>query len=349
MRICLIGAGFIGRVHLAAAKSVPALEVVGVVDPHARQDHPDLRGLSFYDSLTAMLRTERLDGAIVAVPDQFHVPIAQECLDHGLAVLLEKPAANSLAEAVELARSAADVDARLLVGHQRRHHPAARVAKSVLDDNRLGRLLGVNGVFALRKDANYFVERPRGVGLVNLIHDLDLLQHFCGRLTAVSAAVSHAGRNSREEDTIALVLEFDSGVVGSMVATDSSPSPWGWDQATPELPSIPYTDAGTTYCLLGTEGSLAVPDLRLFTHRDGEAWHHPLVQTTLTTPDENAYVNQLSHFADVMSGAARPVVGIDDALATQAGLEAVWASATDGRRVETHELITTCYELQYGR
>ena len=222
MRICLIGAGFIGRVHLAAAKSVPALEVVGVVDPHARQDHPDLRGLSFYDSLTAMLRTERLDGAIVAVPDQFHVPIAQECLDHGLAVLLEKPAANSLAEAVELARSAADVDARLLVGHQRRHHPAARVAKSVLDDNRLGRLLGVNGVFALRKDANYFVQRPRGVGLVNLIHDLDLLQHFCGRLTAVSAAVSHAGRNSREEDTIALVLEFDSGVVGSMVATDSS-------------------------------------------------------------------------------------------------------------------------------
>jgi predicted dehydrogenase len=343
MRIGLIGAGFIGRTHLQAAGSVPGLEVVGIVDPMARRDHPDLAGIPFFDGVEDLVRHARPDGVIIAVPDQFHVPVATECLGLGVAVMLEKPAATSLVEAVELA-GAPDVASRLLVAHQRRHHPAAQVTKDLIDRGGLGRLIGVNGVFALRKDDNYFVERPRGVGLVNLIHDLDLLQHFCGRVTVVSAVASHTGRGAREEDTLALTLEFDSGVVGTMVATDAAPSPWGWDQSTPELPSIPYTPAGTAYSLLGRDASLSVPDLRLFRHNDGEAWHHPLVESRLPTPDGNAYVNQLAHFADVIRGTARPLVGINEAINTQAALEATFLSAGEERRVRTADLVESCYE-----
>lgn len=337
MRVGLIGAGFIGRTHIRAARSVPALEVVGFVDPMARMDHPDLKSLTTFDTLEAMLR-ETLDGVIIAAPDQFHVPLARQCLKHGLAVLLEKPAATSLTECLDLARSP-DVRSRLLVGHQRRHHPAARMTRELIEQGRLGRLIGCGGVFALRKDESYFRERPRGVGLVNLIHDLDLLQYFCGRVSFVNAAVSHRARGTSEEDTIALVMEFDSGVIGSMVATDSSPSPWGWDQATSELPSIPFNEAGTTYSLLGTQASLTVPDLRLFSHRSGENWHHALEQTRLEIPEENAYVNQLRHFAALMQGDAPPLAGIEAALATQAALEAVFVSAREMRRVSTDALI----------
>jgi predicted dehydrogenase len=174
-----------------------------------------------------MLR-QKPDGVIVAVPDDLHVSTAIECLRAGVAVLLEKPAARTLEEGVELS-AAPDVRSRLLVAHQRRHHPVSHMVKSLIVDGRLGKLIGVGGVFALRKDDEYFVERPRGVGLVNLIHDLDLLQYYCGRLTSVSAAVSHEARGAREEDTIALTMQFDSGVVGGFIAADSAPSPWGWD------------------------------------------------------------------------------------------------------------------------
>jgi predicted dehydrogenase len=342
MRIGIIGMGFIGRTHLKAAKSVSGLECVGFVDPQARLDSQDLVGVRSFGSTDA-LAAEKIDGVVVSVPDEFHVPVTKQALALGLSVLLEKPAARNLQELVDLAGSAPDIGSRLLVAHQRRHHPAAQLTKKLLQDGGLGRLVGVGGVFALKKDDRYFVDRPRGVGLVNLIHDLDLLQHFCGRLAHVSATVSHAARGAKEEDTIALLMEFDSGVVGSMIATDTSPSPWGWDQATLELPSIPYNEAGTTYSLLGTTASLSVPDLNLFRHRDGEAWHQPLVHEKLKTALEDAYVNQLAHFVEVMKRTAAPIVGINEALATQAALEAVFISSREHRRISTQDLIDAAY------
>lgn len=337
LRVGLIGAGFIGRTHVRIAKSVPTIEMVGFLDPMAEADHADLAGLRRHGTLDGLL-ADKLDGVIVAVPDDLHVVTATHCLERGIAVFLEKPAARTLDECIALSR-APMVGSRLLVGHQRRHHPATRLAKSLIEQGQLGRLIGIGGVFAVKKDDKYFVQRPRGVGLVNLIHDLDLVQHLCGRLDHVSAAVSHRGRGAREEDTIALTMEFETGVIGSFISTDSSPSPWGWDQATTELPSIPYDAAGTTYSLLGTTASLSIPDLKLSRHRAGEAWHHPLQHETLKAAGADAYANQLHHFADVMAGRASPLVGITEALATQAALEAVFVSAREGRRVSTQALI----------
>jgi predicted dehydrogenase len=338
MRIGLIGAGFIGRMHMQVAKAVPGIEIAGYFDPHVRANHPDLAGRRAFSSLDEMVKAG-LDGVIVAVPDELHVPIATDCIKRGWAVLLEKPAAPSLAECKVLARAVKDARGRLLVGHQRRHHAASRITKDLIRQGRLGKLLAVSGVFALKKDAKYFVERPRSVGLTNLIHDLDLLQHFCGRITSVSAAVSHAGRGAREIDTMALTMEFEDGAIGNLIGTDSAPSPWGWDQATTELPSIPYNEVATAYCLLGTTASLAVPDLRLYSHRPGEAWHQSVVEEKLPVPEENAYANQLKHFTEVVKG-ARPLVGVDEALATQAALEAITLSASEGRRIDTRELVT---------
>ncbi|WP_321797544.1 Gfo/Idh/MocA family oxidoreductase [Caballeronia sp. J97] len=337
MRIGIIGAGFIGREHIRAAKAVKDLEVVGYVDPMAKADHPGLQGLKYYDGLKELFK-DKVDGVVIALPDQFHVPVAKECLENGVAVLLEKPAATSLAEALDLSRSPG-VETRLQVAHQRRHHPASRVIKDAIGRGELGKLIGVGGVFALRKDDNYFVERPRGVGLVNLIHDLDLLQFYCGRITSVSASVSHAARSAKEEDTIALVMDFETGVVGSFVATDSAPSPFGWDQATKELPSIPYDEDGTTYTLLGTKASLTVPDLRLYKHGEGQAWHQPLQHDLLDAAGSNAYENQLNHFVEVMRGDVRPICGISDAVATQAALDAVFESGRQGCRISTDELV----------
>ncbi|CVI64006.1 Gfo/Idh/MocA family oxidoreductase (plasmid) [Agrobacterium leguminum] len=340
MRIGVIGAGFIGRTHIKAARSVPGLDVVGYVDPLAKKEHPDLSGLRSFDDVDALMK-EGIDGVVVSVPDEFHVPVASDCLMRGLAVMLEKPAARSLAEVIELSQATTDIESRLLVAHQRRHHPVSKLVMDIISKGELGKIIGVGGVFALRKDDNYFVERPRGVVLTNLVHDFDLLQFYCGRLKAVTAAVSHEGRGAVEEDTIAATMEFEGGAVGTMVATDSAPSPWGWDQSTHELPSIPYDERGTTYSLLGTKGSISIPDLHFYHHGDGESWHQPLIHSKLNITGESAYVNQLTHFKEIMEGKARPIVGIREAMYTQAGLEAVLLSGADGVRIAIDELIET--------
>lgn len=82
MRVGLIGAGFIGRTHVRVAKEAPGLEVVGYVDPWARADHPDLAGLRAYATLATML-ADRMDGVIIAAPDDLHVSMATRCLERG--------------------------------------------------------------------------------------------------------------------------------------------------------------------------------------------------------------------------------------------------------------------------
>lgn len=343
-RIAVIGAGFIGRTHINAAAKVADIKVTGFLDEHAKADRPEFVGLTQYRNIADIVSDEVV-GVVVATPDDLHVPIARECLEHGLFVMLEKPAARSLSECALLAR-ARNAGSHLQIAHQRRHHGATQAAIKLIEDGHLGRLIGVSGVLAFKKDDNYFLERPRGVVLTNLVHDLDLLQLFCGDLVSISANVSHLGRGANEEDTVAICLEFETGVIGTFLATDYAPGPWGWDQATKELPSIPYDLDGTTYTLLGTGGSLAVPDMRLYQHRTGESWHQPLARQTVDAALSNAYSRQLAHFGDLMAGHATPSTDIATAMRTQAGLEAALISGKTGQRIPIQRLIDEAMSSQ---
>ena len=56
--------------------------------------------------------------------------------------------------------------------------------------------------------------------------------------------------------------------MGSLLASDASPSPWGWEQGSGENPDVPQTGRNC-YRLLGTRGALALPRLELYRHAAG--------------------------------------------------------------------------------
>ena len=62
-------------------------------------------------------------------------------------------------------------------------------------------------------------------------------------------------RGHEVEDTVAVTLRFANGAVGTIIASDAAPSPWGWELGTGENPLIPATGRN---CLrfVGTEGRL---------------------------------------------------------------------------------------------
>ena len=85
-----------------------------------------------------------------------HVDTAVECLEAGVAVLLEKPVAMDYAESRRLVDTVARLDGRLLVGHHRRHHPAVARARTAIRDGELGQIVAVSGLWSARKDDAYF-------------------------------------------------------------------------------------------------------------------------------------------------------------------------------------------------
>ncbi len=280
VRIGVVGAGFMGRQHVDFIRAAPGATLAAVADPVVVGDAFDC---PVHQSAAAMLEAEDIDAVIIANPSPLHVDTAIECLEAGVAVLLEKPVAVDYAESLRLVDAVARLRGRLLVGHHRRHHPAIARARAAIRDGEVGQVVAISGLWSARKEDAYFTDAPwhsqRGAGvmLMNVVHDLDLLRHLCGEVAEIQAMQSSHARGLEVEDTVSLNLRFDSGAVGSFLASDAGVSPWGWDQATEETLAFPFLPDGVAYRLVGTRGALSVPNLAKYSYDPSvnADWHSP--------------------------------------------------------------------------
>jgi len=107
----------------------------------------------------------------------------------------------------------------LLVGHHRRFNPYLLAAKKALDEKSLGRVIAVQGTWCLKKPDGYFngagewrrSGESGGVVLINLIHEVDLLQYLLGPIVFVSALATVKTRGFEAEEGAAILLRFERG------------------------------------------------------------------------------------------------------------------------------------------
>ena len=167
LRIAVIGVGHLGRHHARLLVGLDEVELVAAVDTNrARADEVAAScGTSpVYDARDVM---GKVDAVTIAVPTESHSAIARPLLEAGVAALVEKPIARSVAEADGLVAAAKAGGALLAVGHTERHNPAVAVARSLLRDPRF---IEVHRLAA-------FQERSLDVDVVFdvMIHDLDVV------------------------------------------------------------------------------------------------------------------------------------------------------------------------------
>jgi predicted dehydrogenase len=332
VRIGVVGAGFMGRQHIDFIRALPGAIVAAVADPAAVEG---AFACPTYRSSAEMLDTEDLDAVVIANPNALHVDTAVECLEAGVAVLLEKPVAADYRQSIRLIDAVARLKGRLLVGHHRRHHPAIARARAAIHHGEIGEVVAVSGLWSARKEDAYFTETPwhreqgAGVMLINVVHDLDLLRHLCGEIAEIQAMKSSSARGLPVEDTVSLNLRFESGAVGSFLASDAGVSPWGWDQSTEETLSFPFLPDGVAYRLVGTRGALSVPNLAKYSYEPSVPadWHSPLSRTYLPVAPRGSFQAQLEHFLAVARGESEPLVSAEDASRTLALVEAAALAA----------------------
>ena len=122
--IAVAGAGLIGLRHIEEIRKSRCATLTAVVDvaPKAGDVARDA-GVPLYGSLTELFAAGRPDGIILATPNQLHVEQALACIAADVPVLIEKPVASTLADGVRLCEAASKAEARVLVGHHRRHSP----------------------------------------------------------------------------------------------------------------------------------------------------------------------------------------------------------------------------------
>ena len=189
VRTAVIGVGYLGRFHAQKYASLPAAELVAVVDSSAGNREQvaaetGCRAVADYRDILG-----EIDAVSIATPTPLHYPIAQQCLERGVHVLVEKPITTTLEEARSLVDTAARAGRVLQVGHLERFNAAILALEGTLGTPR----------FVESHRLAPFKERGTDVNVVLdlMIHDIDLIQSLVGApiasIDAVGASVFSAG------------------------------------------------------------------------------------------------------------------------------------------------------------
>jgi predicted dehydrogenase len=143
-RVGVVGYGYWGSKHVRVLNSLPEVEVT-VIDKdeqrlrEAMSSFPSVRiATDLADELDAQ------DAVVVATPPGAHAPVALQALNAGLHTLVEKPLANSIAEAEALVAAAKSSDVRLMVGHTFEYNPAVWKLKEIINSGEFGKVLYID-------------------------------------------------------------------------------------------------------------------------------------------------------------------------------------------------------------
>jgi predicted dehydrogenase len=346
VRIAVIGAGLIGRTHIGVLRSGnPDYTLAAVADPApAASKEAQQFGYPIYAEIDEMLDRVKPDGVIVAVPNQMHVKVGLACIARKIPIVVEKPVADSVGEALDLVEAGEKAGVPILVGHHRRHNPIMRKAAEIIANGGIGRVVAANGLWLSHKPKDYFNvawRREAGGGpvLINAIHDIDCLRMLCGDVESVSAATANETRKFAVEDTAAAVLHFKSGALGTLLVSDAVSACWTWEMGSRENADRP-NDTENCYIVAGTKGSLTVPYLQHRWHEPGqESWDVPLTQLRVPVRPADAYHEQMRNFANVIRGTEKPVLSGRDGTITLATTLAITRSAQTGAQVRVADMM----------
>lgn len=337
LKVAVVGAGIIGRTHIETLARTEGVSLACVVDPALKA--AEAFGAPVRASISAA-RRDGIDAAIIAAPNDLHLPLTIEALELGLPVLLEKPVANDIADGRSLIRNSAQTGVPVLVGHHRRHNGIVHGAKARIDAGDLGDLVVANVLSTLTKPASYFDvawrREPRSGGplSINLTHEIDLLRHFWGEISEVRALVSRAGRGGEVEDAAGVILSFARGGIATLTLTDMGAGPWAWDVTSGENPERFPVNAADAHFYSGTRAALSLPSLTLWRHPETPDWTQKMHASPLSFDDHDPYVAQMAHFAQVARGAAEPMVTLADGVANMAVIDAIKRAGATGAPVQ---------------
>lgn len=231
-RVALVGAGYwAAQAHLPALQAHDAVEIVAVIDPaleRARALATAHNIPAALASFEALLAAQRPDMVVIAAPTEAHPPLTTAALKAEIAVLCEKPLANTVPVAQELADLADTVAVPSSVGYSFRYAPALQALQH---DIRRG-ALGVPWLLEMFEyNAQFHPTRSKPTGwkgdpaqaragalLEYGSHLIDLAGWLAGPIEAVHAALTRVLPGACLDDIATLQMRFRAPAIGILVS-----------------------------------------------------------------------------------------------------------------------------------
>ncbi len=228
--LAIVGLGRMGRVHAEVLASVPAIDVVAVVDPRpeAQVRAADLvPGAVAFRTVDELAESSAATAWLIAASTPSHPELVDAAIDAGVHVLCEKPLALDISVGEAVGERAAAAGLVLQVGFWRRFSPPWAVARRLVREGAIGRPLMV-------RLAQWDQDPPPpqfcdpavsgGLAIDCGVHEFDLAEWLTGNrivrvsgrhLPIVEPAVAAAG----DVDNLVALLDLDGGAVATVDLT----------------------------------------------------------------------------------------------------------------------------------
>lgn len=232
INVGIIGCGNMGRRHARAYQyHSPRTQVKAAYDiyPDVARKFSDMFGCQVESSLEALLARKDIDAVSICTIETAHLEPTLLAAKYGKHILLEKPMAVSVAEAIQMKQAVEEVGVKLMVGHLYRFDLRCIEAKKLIDAGQIGDVVSIDGRFhgtPSQQDRIRDVEMPliafRGC------HVIDLMRWFTGNEPArvycetVDGKLRSMGYHS--EDAAYCLVRFNNGVLGSIEVTAHAPA-----------------------------------------------------------------------------------------------------------------------------
>ena len=313
MNVAVIGVGRMGQLHARLLANDKAVSRLVLADADVDRAKAVASGLGVDAVPDPIQAFASVDAAVIATPVETHAVLVRAAVARGCGVLCEKPLAESLAAAIDLADAVDRAGVVVRVGFQRRFDDGYRAAQAAVRDGRLGRLY----LLRLQTTEPGRPPSPRTNLFRNTaIHDFDLVRWLSGE-EVLSVYVDGADREREifdrrfDPDTIAASLRLTGGALASVTVTRLSPN--GYDVRAE---------------LVGSRGDATVTGGR-------EPWR------SWETRFEAAYRNELAGFLQAVAGGADGGATIRDAVEAQRIAEAARTSLDQGAPVTMQRVMAT--------
>jgi Predicted dehydrogenases and related proteins len=197
VRLALIGAGGIGRLHLENIAKSELVELAAVCDKMPEKAHAAAEQYQCpaYTDYTQLLRDHVCEAVLIATPHYDHTTIGIAALESGHHVLVEKPISVHKADCERLITAHKDKSLVFAAVLNQRTDPHYQKIKELVDTGAVGPLQRINWIVTdwFRPNAYYASGQWRatwegeggGVLINQCLHNLDLLQWICGMPTRV--------------------------------------------------------------------------------------------------------------------------------------------------------------------
>jgi predicted dehydrogenase len=234
VRLGIVGLGRWAKVLTRAASSSDKLRIVCGYSrsEEKRSTFERELGVPSVPSLQAMLSDPEITGVILTVPNEQHLPVAEEVARSGKHVYTEKPIANTLANGLKIEALQKRYGIKVMVGHSARLLKGTRLMREAIDRGELGRVAMIEANFSneraleLTPDTwRWYRDKAPGGPLSQLaIHQFDSLHYLGGEIVEVASIASKLSPVGAEVDDQSMtLLKFADGKVGYVGSCWTSP------------------------------------------------------------------------------------------------------------------------------